>query len=144
MRSCCEARVVVLVTVGLSAMPYAGASQNNCPASFFPIAESELLADERPLEDGNDEWGGVEVSAIEGDRELNVELTGPGNGGELTWLVYITDDGCTSQYTANDCDEENILDAADDEASCTLEAPVSGSTDFRVHFDATGDDDIMY
>lgn len=118
-----------MVAAGLSVAPPAAALTADCDENF-EIADSETLASERKLKKNKSEVGHEDVLAGSAE-ELHVQLVTDND--ELTWQVFFIDaDNKCSDYTAGECNGENVIDQQDEEQTCTLNDPSSGTRDYYV------------
>lgn len=125
------AMVLAGLTVAVVPTPTTAASSTNCPSpADFGIPDLEP-SDSRDLLAGETKIGIENVTALEGDNELHVELRSSND--EMEWSVYHrnSNDECV-EYTATDCDGPNTIQKEDDPQTCTLEAPGSGQKSYWV------------
>lgn len=127
------AMAVTLITVGLSAMPYAGASQTvTCPSADFQVADSKASAQERDLDPGEVKVGSVSISELEGDHKLTIELTDTGANGELSWNVLEVDGGQCMDITQSACTADSL--STEDEEECLLPSDQVSADDYLIEY----------
>lgn len=138
----------VVGAVGLSVVPIATAGHSNCHADFS-IPDSEPAdSNARSLQAGESEVGGETVSALLGSETLHIELVDAGANGELNWTVFEKDGSSCVVYTDGGCNGStpNTIRTPGQQGqdTCTLQAPGSGSMEYRVLFEAGQQNAIEY
>lgn len=128
----------VMVAAGLSVAPPAMAGHQTCHEDFV-IAEDKSNADVRDLATNVEEVGQADVSAGT-PEDLMVDLRT--SDAELSIEVFEqTATGCV-EFNESGCDR--TITSTGDQEVCTLEDPVSGSTDYFVHYENVGNVDLEY
>lgn len=139
------ALVVAGLAVGIGPAPFAAAQSSNCPSTAdFSIPDSEPLLP-RTLS-GNSEEIGVEDVDSGDDEMLHVRLETAND--KLEWTVFHLVDGECETFTQGDCDiggsYPNTLDQQDEEQTCTLDDPNSGTKDYWVKAENDEADSLDY
>lgn len=137
------AMALVVAGVGLSlpSVDTVRAQSSNRPVlADFQIADSESSANLRNLGASSEEIGSEDVSA--GSPEtLHVRLETAND--QLDWTVFHRDanDECV-KYDLTNC--ERTIDQKDEEQTCDLDAPNSGSKTYWVKFENPEGDSLQY
>lgn len=130
---------VALVAVGLSMMPYAGASVD-CTTSDYTLPSVEPLT-ARSLNANDDEIGFRSLSSGASDQTFEIKKTD--SAGVIEWTMYMDDGSGCAEYTDGDCDKNREL-VDTQSARCTLIADSGNDRDFFVHVLETDGDDTAY